>query len=258
MVDWFVSNPVDFSSATVVASADSVQTAAKRNLIKQKELLDAPDRAVRFRKLLEQMPRGEAGGSDEVAFKTVKSLCNLHRGELREWEGRWRLRHGPAPIEAEEPGLWQAQFWPPEQQGAVSTVLHKLAICSIYEGHMIRVSHIFGLADLFHDFGMVYTAADLYKLYKSSRIFAHVRQRTVPKSRTGHWQSKQGRQRGHWQMGHWESEQTGHQTSHWPSQEQESRQTGHWQSEQIGHQTSHWPSQEQETGHADGDFGHWQ
>eukprot|EP00974_Lingulodinium_polyedra_P116480 11159311-Lingulodinium_polyedra.AAC.1 len=63
----------DFKSEHIVTNADGIMAATQRNIGKQRGLLEAPDRLVRFRKLLDQMPPGEMpaiGG--EIDFKTIK------------------------------------------------------------------------------------------------------------------------------------------------------------------------------------------
>ena len=144
------------------------------------------------------MPPGElsATGDVEAALKTIKSLLNLHRGELREWHGcSWEAVDAPLPEKHDKPGMWHDQFFPPhpEDPGAISTVLRKPASGGKpgYKpasggkpgGHSVRVGIVLGLADVFFEFGQVHTARCLYKLYTQLRIFAHRRANTQPKSR---------------------------------------------------------------------------
>ena len=190
----FGKNP-DLRSERVVWNSDGLKQVSTRNLEKQKDLLESPDSLQRFAKLLEQMPPWElATGSDEASLKAIKGLINKHRGELREWKGRWELQRGPLPRQEEEPGLWQEQFMPPHaaEEGAVSTILRQ----HTEEKHFLRVAIVFGLAELFHDLGEDYTAAELYTLYSSSRIFAHVRA-TTP--RPGRWRQHRLQRWRHWQ-----------------------------------------------------------
>ena len=54
-------------------------------------------------------------------------------------------------------------------------------------GHSVREAIVFGLADLFFDFGQAYSAAELYQFYTQLRVFAYRRANTRPKSRMAHW-----------------------------------------------------------------------
>ena len=121
------------------------------------------------------------GGVEDL--KTIKSLLNAHRGELREWHGWWQAVDAPLPEKHDKPGLWQDQFFPPHaaDPGAVSTVLSKPA--SGGSGHLLRMAIVFGLADLFFDYGMAHSCAELYRVYRQLRIFAYTRMPTTPKSR---------------------------------------------------------------------------
>ena len=147
----------------VLSTADGLKNAASRNIGKQRELVESPDR---FRNLLQEMPPGEmlatGGRYSDSDMKTIKSLLNLHRGELREWDGVWELRHGPLPTRASTPTLWQKQFLPPHSHdGAVPTVLSSPATGGgggNTEEYFMRVASVFGIADLFYDIGEQHTA----------------------------------------------------------------------------------------------------
>ena len=69
-------------------------------------------------------------------------------------------------------------------RGASSTVLSKPASGG---GHSVRVAIVFGLADLFFDYGQAHSAAELYQFYTQLRVFAYRRANTRPKSRMAHW-----------------------------------------------------------------------
>ena len=101
------------------------------------------------------MPPGEkpaTGGAEDM--HTIKCLLTvplcMHRGKLREWSGWWEPQEGPMPTKLTQPGMWQAQFFPPHADevaaGAYSTVLGRPA--SGGEGHFVWVATILGLADL--------------------------------------------------------------------------------------------------------------
>ena len=139
------------------------------------------------------MPLGERPASDgvEAALKTVKCLLNAHRGELRELHGWWEAVDAPLPHMHGwwEPGMWQDQFFPPhaEDPGAMSTVLSKPA--SGGNGHSRREAIVFGLADLFFDFGQEHSAAELYQFYNMLRVVAYTRPYTGPRmAQAQHWQ----------------------------------------------------------------------
>ena len=51
----------------------------------------------------------------------------------------------------------------------------------------MRVAIVFGLADLFFDYGQAHSAAELYQFYTQLRVFAYRRANTRPKSRMAHW-----------------------------------------------------------------------
>lgn len=178
----------DYISEIILNTAGGLKNAASRNIGKQRELIESPDR---FRNLLQEMPPGEmpatGGRYSDSDMKTIKSLLNLHRGELREWDGVWELRHGPLPTRAGTPTLWQSQFLPPHPvevfDGAVSIVLMPASGGGgNTEEHYVRVACVYRLADLFFDYGEQHTAADLYDVYLELRIFAHVRNHTRPRT----------------------------------------------------------------------------
>ena len=94
--------------------------------------------------------------------------------------------------------MWHDQFFPPHaaDPGAISTVLSKPAFggkLGVWSasggkpgdtgGHSVRVTIVFGLADLFFDYGQAHSAAELYQLYTQLRVFAHIRTKTWRKSR---------------------------------------------------------------------------
>ena len=134
-------------------------------------------------------PRRTAGHwRVDAALKTIKCLLNLHRGELREWHGWWEAVDAPLPEKHDKPGMWHDQFFPPpaEDPGAISTVLSKPASGGKpgdTGGHSVRVAIVFGLADLFFDYGQAHSAAELYQFYTQLRVFAYRRANTRPKSR---------------------------------------------------------------------------
>ena len=137
-------------------------------------------RADRFHALLQEMPLGEwpATGGVEAALKTITCLLNLHRGELREWHGWWEAVDAPLPEKHDKPGMWHDQFFPPHaaDPGAISTVLSKPASGGKpgdTGGHSVRVAIVFGLADVFFDYGPAHSAADLYQFYTHLRVFAY-------------------------------------------------------------------------------------
>ena len=116
----------------------------------------------------------------------------MHRGELREWHGWWEAVDAPLPEKHDKPGMWHDQFFPPHaaDPGAISTVLSKPASGGKpgdTGGHSVRVAIVFGLADLFFDYGQAHSCAELYRVYKQLRVFAHRRATTRPKSRMAHW-----------------------------------------------------------------------
>ena len=201
-----LTNKPEYKSKLVLSTQDGIQKAATRNLNKQKSVLENTER---FDALLQKMPPYEwpASGGVESCLKTIKSLLNLHRGELREWEGHWEPVY---PVDAVLPeGVYHDQFYPPhgyeEYAGAISTVLSKRTSPAsggkpAYKpagkpasggewggGHSVRVAIVFGLADLFYDYGEAASAGVLYNLYTELRVFAHRRVNTKPKSRQGHW-----------------------------------------------------------------------
>jgi hypothetical protein len=49
----------------------------------------------------------------------------------------------------------------------------------------VRVAIVFGLADLFYDYGHWHSAAELYQLYTQLRVFAYKRAKT--RCRMAHW-----------------------------------------------------------------------
>ena len=80
--------------------------------------------------------------------------------------------------------------WSPhaEDPRAISTVLSKPA--SGGNGHSRREAIVFGLADLFFDYGQEHSAAELYQFYKMLRVFAYTRQNSRSKNRMAqaqHW-----------------------------------------------------------------------
>ena len=77
-----------------------------------------------------------------------------------------------------------------EDPGAISTVLSKPASGGKpgdTGGHSVRVATVFGLADLFFDYGEAHSAAELYQFYTQLRVFAYRRDKTRPKSRMAPW-----------------------------------------------------------------------
>ena len=169
----FVTNGLDYKSELVLSQADGVKFAASRNLEKQRSILGGADR---FHALLQEMPLGEppATGGVKAALKTIKCLLNLHRGELREWHGWWEAVDAPLPEKHDKPGMWHDQFFPPHaaDPGAISTVLSKPASGGKpgnTGGHSVRVAIVFGLADLFFDYGHEHSAAVLYQFYTQLR-----------------------------------------------------------------------------------------
>ena len=184
-----VTNCLDYKSELVLSKADGLKDASSRNLDKQRSVLEGADRS---HALLQEMPHGEppATGGVEAALKTIKCLLNLHRGELREWHGWWEAVDAPLPEKHDKPGMWHHQFFPPLESGAIPTVLSKPASGGKpgdTGGHSVRVAIVFGLADLFFDYGQAHSAAELYRLYNELRIFAHRRAKSWPKSQMAHW-----------------------------------------------------------------------
>ena len=114
-LDQFLTNSKEYKSDLVLREADGLglKDAATRNLDKQRSILQEPDR---FRALLQEMPRGEPSDLPyvEEALKTIKSLLNVHRGELREWFGGWEVVYAPLPDKHDNPGMWHDQFFPPD------------------------------------------------------------------------------------------------------------------------------------------------
>ena len=51
----------------------------------------------------------------------------------------------------------------------------------------MRVAIVFGLADLFFDYGQSHSAAELYQFYTQLRVFAYRRANTRPTSQMAHW-----------------------------------------------------------------------
>ena len=131
-----------------------------------------------------------ATGGVEVALKTIKNLLSLHRGELREWHGRWEAVDAPLP---DNPDMWHEQFFPPhaEDPRAISTVLSKQPATGGWPGgHLVRVASVLGLADLFYDHGQTHSVRACYHVWTHLRVFAHRRASTKAKSRqrnVGHW-----------------------------------------------------------------------
>ena len=128
----------------------------------------------------------------DAALKTIKCLLNLHRGELREWYGCWSEVDAPLPDKHDQPGMWHDLFFPPHaaDPGAISTVLSTPASGGSpgdTGGHSVRVAIVFGLADLFFDYGQTRSPAELYQYYIQLRVFAHRRANTRPTSRIAHW-----------------------------------------------------------------------
>ena len=114
----------------------------------------------------------------------------MHRGELREWRGFWEAVDAPLPEKHDKPGKWHDQFFPPHERWAISTVLSKPASGGKpgdTGGHSVRVAIVFGLADLFFDYGQAHSAAELYRFYTQLRVFAYRRANTRPTSRMAHW-----------------------------------------------------------------------
>ena len=104
-LDQFLTTSKEYKSDLVLRKADGLglKDAATRNLDKQRSILREPDR---FRALLQEMPRGEPSDRPyvEEALKTIKSLLNVHRGELREWFGGWEVVYAPLPDKHGNPG----------------------------------------------------------------------------------------------------------------------------------------------------------
>ena len=221
-LDQFLTTSKEYKSDLVLRKADGLglKDAATRNLDKQRSILREPDR---FRALLQEMPRGEPSDLPyvEEALKTIKSLLNVHRGELREWFGGWEVVYAPLPDKHDNPGMWHDQFFPPDaaDPGAISTVLSKPASGG---GHLVRVAIVIGLADLFFDYGQVNSAAELYELWEKLRVFAHRRPDTISRKNAGLWRQRQRgqgwgwTQRGHsyWHSG-WSDWHSGWSDSHW-------------------------------------------
>ena len=65
---------------------------------------------------------------------------------------------------------------------------HRSQKAGLQDGHSVRVAIVFGLADLFFDYGQAHSAAELYQFYTQLRVFAYRRANTRPKSRMAHWQ----------------------------------------------------------------------
>ena len=184
-------NYTDYKSEMVLNNADGLKNATERNLEKQRWILELPQEMPR---LFSEMPVGEkpASGGVQVCLKTLKSLLNLHRGELREWHGsgRWERQVGGVP---NTPGMWHPQFFPPhvEDPTATSTVLSKLPAAVIQPGgHFVRVAIVIGLGDLFYDYGQSQSCRSLYHVWTHLRVFAHRRDTTIASSRqrnARHW-----------------------------------------------------------------------
>ena len=92
---------------------------------------------------------------------------------------------------------------PPADPRAIPTVLSKPASGGKpgdTGGHSVRVAIVFGLADLFFDYGQKHSAAELYQFYTELRVFAYRRANTRPKSRMVQWKRSSNaglwRQRG--------------------------------------------------------------
>ena len=199
-------NWTEYKSELVLNNTDGLKNATSRNLEKQRWILELPQN---FQPLLQEMPLGEkpATGGVEVALKTIKNLLNLHRGELREWHGKWETVDAPLPEDS--PGMWHEQFFPPhvEDPTAISTVLSKPALDGNVGvrpavggnpgdtgGHLVRVAIVIGLADLFFDYGHAQSVRSLYHVWTHLRAFANKRATTKAKSRMTPWQ----RNAGHW------------------------------------------------------------
>jgi hypothetical protein len=193
----FATKCLDYKPELVLCKADGAKGASSRNLDRQSTILQG---AAYFHALLQEMPIGEppATGGVEATLNTIKSLVNLHRGELREWHGRWEAVDAPLPDMRDKPGMWQGQFFPPhaEDPGAISTVLSKPASGGKpgdKGGHSVRVAIVIGLADLFYDYDQTHSAAELYQFYTQLRMFAYRRQKVRPVSRwmdAGLWRQR--------------------------------------------------------------------
>ena len=98
--------------------------------------------------------------------------------------------------------MWHDQFFPPQaaDRWDIPTVLRKPASGGKpgnTGGHSVRVAIVFGLADLFFDFGQDHAAAELYHLFTQLKVFAHKRTGTISKS----WMQRGDLQ---WQSDDWQ------------------------------------------------------
>ena len=184
-----------------------MRDAANRNLEKQTYIFGRPHK---FHALLTEMPFGEPPAPGGDSLKTIKSLINKHKGELREWSGEWKAVDAPLPYKKDQPGMFHDQFYPAhtEDQDAISTVLTQPASGG-NTGHSVRVAITFGLADLFYDYGDKFNAGELYQLYKKLRVFAHPKEKTKcaskkrTQARTQHWKRWDASARHSGNAGRW-------------------------------------------------------
>ena len=114
------------------------------------------------------------GGTQQEAWNFIRELCMRHRGEVQELRGHWEEFDG-VPIEMLN-SLASGSFIRVSGEMAMQG---KLAAGSWGKtGELeIRVARVFGIADLFLEFGDSYTAAELYEFCTKCRVIAMRRSR---------------------------------------------------------------------------------
>ena len=116
-----------------------------------------------------------ATGGTQEAWSFIRDLCLRHRGEVRELRGEWVEFDSPLPE-----AMLNPQF-----NGSFVRVSGEMAMRGRLaagswgkRGEVeIRSARVFGLADLFWEFGEDYTAAELYEYYTQCRVIAMRRSR---------------------------------------------------------------------------------
>ena len=117
---------------------------------------------------------GGAEGAEE-AWGFIRDLCLRHRGEVRELRGRWAEFDGPLPREMLNP-QFNGSFVRVSGQMALQGRLAAGSQGSRGELE-VRKARVFGLADLFYEFGERYTARELYEFWMTCRVIAQRRSR---------------------------------------------------------------------------------
>ena len=116
---------------------------------------------------------GAEGAEDAWGF--IRDLCLRHRGEVRELRGRWAEYDGPLPREMLNP-QFKGSFVRVSGQMALQGRL--AAGSQGRRGELeVRKARVFGLADLFYEFGERYTARELYEFWMTCRVIATRRSR---------------------------------------------------------------------------------